>query len=491
MNSKRRADLHRKLSMGAVPRPPDGLAERIKADIPAYLRPDADRERFTWSVAFTMRVAASIILLITSAFVTLHLLEPDTQTAISLAAKQRRAKERPAPPQPAVERYLQRRAGETSSAPATEEVRLEISQDAMPAAAKVNAPRDASRNGLAGQKKAKTQEEDKDGLTVVAEAPARKDERERQALGATSGMFAPEPAPAMADAAPAPAAPPPPPMVAPPESRAMAQAGRMSAPAPAASSSLVTEALADHLSLAPRTNVFGISVDPQVFQNLKSTLERGSRPAATAVDLDAVINYFAGAPARAPRHDVSLEVEASPAPIRVDGDRAVIRVSVDTAAVALADRGSIPPVARDARIEIDINSNSVAHFRRIGGDEALSPEPALLRNVSVTALYELELKPRLQGSQRIATVRLRYRSTTDGRERVITRVIHGNDVAGKWTRASHRHRLASLGAVWGETLRESSGGAEVAERAAELASQDPADTRAKELANVASVTGGR
>ena len=62
MNSKRRAELQRKLSMGAVPRPPADLSDRIKADIPQYLRTVEDRDRFTGSVAFSMRVAASILI---------------------------------------------------------------------------------------------------------------------------------------------------------------------------------------------------------------------------------------------------------------------------------------------------------------------------------------------------------------------------------------------------------------------------------------------
>ena len=59
MNSKRRAELQRKLSMGAVPHPPAGLSDRIKADIPQYLQMEAERARFSGSVAFSMRVAAS------------------------------------------------------------------------------------------------------------------------------------------------------------------------------------------------------------------------------------------------------------------------------------------------------------------------------------------------------------------------------------------------------------------------------------------------
>jgi hypothetical protein len=57
-----------------------------------------------------------------------------------------------------------------------------------------------------------------------------------------------------------------------------------------------------------------------------------------------------------------------------------------------------------------------------------------------------------------------------------------------WISASHRHRLASLGAVWGETLKGMAGANDVARRAEELASQAPEDAKARELADVANAT---
>src|SRR5688500_904905 len=135
MNSKRRAELQRKLSMGAVPRPPADLSDRIKADIPQYLQADADRERFTGSVAFSMRVAASILLLITTAFVTLRLLEPETKQTASLAPRPKLV--------PALTRY--QTTTETAvpeRQAAAEEVRLDIAQDAsaVPSPASVPLP---------------------------------------------------------------------------------------------------------------------------------------------------------------------------------------------------------------------------------------------------------------------------------------------------------------------------------------------------------------
>ncbi|HJQ40205.1 MAG TPA: hypothetical protein VKB93_23930, partial [Thermoanaerobaculia bacterium] len=70
------------------------------------------------------------------------------------------------------------------------------------------------------------------------------------------------------------------------------------------------------------------------------------------------------------------------------------------------------------------------------------------------------------------------------------RELHGSDFANPWTSASRRHRLASLGAVWGESLRDSRGGTDVAKRAEELASQAPRDERARELADVAAASSG-
>src|SRR5688572_6250948 len=81
MNSRRRADLHRRLSMGAVPRPPEGLLERIKGDIPSHLHAAPEREQATRSLALSLRVAASIITLILTAVVTRELLEPERKHA--------------------------------------------------------------------------------------------------------------------------------------------------------------------------------------------------------------------------------------------------------------------------------------------------------------------------------------------------------------------------------------------------------------------------
>lgn len=506
MNTKRRAELQRKLSMGAVPRPPADLSDRIKADIPQYLRTDADRERFTGSVAFSMRVAASILLLITTAFVTLRLLDPQTKQTASLAPRPKLV--------PAVTRYQTTTA---TAAPerqaAAEEVRLDIAQDAIavPPPASVPPPAqpriapvqiaeadresDAAASGVAG------------GVVGGFAEEIRTEERaEPKALaelppaGAIAGAeAAAEPAPQVADVAnetaaksvardrrasramPAPAPPSAPAMAPPPPPAELSVT---------ASAPLISVAHADELELRQKSEVFGISVDPNVFDHVKDALQKGTRPAAASVNVDALVNYFAGPPARAPRRNVALEVEVSPAPIEAEGDHAILRFTIDTARTAVGPRESTPPAATDARIEIEFDKKAVAHFRRIGTSAPVSPESTLLHNLSVTGLYQLELHPGLKGTQHVATVRLRYRSITNGKQQVITHVVRGSDLARNWERASRRHRLASLGAVWSESLKGAASRIDVAKRAEELATQEPKDSRARELANAASATAG-
>ena len=76
MTTKRKAELQRKLALAPVPKPPADLADRIKGEIPKQLLVDTakERARFRQAVAFNVRVAASILLLVSSVYLALHLL---------------------------------------------------------------------------------------------------------------------------------------------------------------------------------------------------------------------------------------------------------------------------------------------------------------------------------------------------------------------------------------------------------------------------------
>lgn len=473
MTTKRRAELQRKLSMGAVPRPPADLSDRIKADIPQYLQLDTDRSRFTGSIAFSMRIAASILLLITTAFVTLRLLEPETRQTASMAPRPKLV--------PAVTRYQTTTESAAQERPAAaDEVRLEIAQDTIPVPISAAAPAPqqvAQRNRrqndqaivetITGGYAEESRVEDRaarERQPAIAEF-GRPAERDDERAEADASLAAPAAAPAP------PSAP-------------------VHAPVTvAASAPLISEAHADMLQLKQEAEVFGISIDPNAFNEVKKALQNGTRPPSDRVNVDALVNYFAGPPARSPRSDVAIEVEASPAPVEADGDHAVLRFTVDTSRIEVKPHQSTPPVATDARVEIEFDRKAVAKFRRIGGPPVTS-ESMLLHNLSVTGLYQLELHPGLKSTQRVATIRLHYRSVKDGSQHSTSRLIRGEDLSRDWSQATRRHRLASLGAVWSETLKSSAIRFDVAQRAEELATQEPDDSRARELANAASATAG-
>jgi hypothetical protein len=366
---------------------------------------------------------------------------------------------------PAVLRYRsQQPAAQTASMPPAE---TEVSRDILqylPAPAPVAPPQEIRAEAANVTS----------GRVTATEAPAM--QMADAALGATAPASAPPPPPMAA-------APPPSRMMAPERAEEADEQLTVHAAAPA----LVSQAYARSLQLEQH-EVFGISLDPAAFPAIRTSIESGRRPSPDRIDVEALVNYFAGA--QSSRRDVALEVEASPAPIAVEGDVAFLRFTVDTAKIAVPARASVPAIARDAHLHIDIDTNAVASFRRIGDSENEESEEALLYNTSVTGLYELKLKPNLRSSQRIATVRLQYVSVKTGRKQTLTRVIRGADLATTWDRASRRHRLAALGAVWSETLRGPRGGVEIAQRAEELATQNPQDSRARELAAAASLSTG-
>ena len=500
MNVKRRAELQRKLSLTAVPRPPAGLAERIKADIPKYLDAENERRRLSRSMTLNFRIAASIILLVSSVLVTMHLLREGDPNLVSM-------KTAAALPPRAPMAAPQRAADVTVTSPTPSEVRVEIAQAppaAMPVAVpapEVPAPEIAAQRQRARAEAAPVQQLADARVAARNETAPARDALAENAGGVEGGVVggtvgnvvggavsegivvqsAPQ---QMADNAPAPAAPP----AAPVATAAATAAPRMAKTAN--SSSIVREAYAVDLDLGPRRAVFGISVDADVFHQIKTTLENGGRPAANRVNVDALVNYFAGAPAKPPKHGVRLEVEASPAPVQTSGNGGIVRFTVDTEAMPIAGGASTPPIAKDASLDVDIDGDAVASFHRIGESDDIAPESALLHNVSVTGLYALELKSGLRAMQRVATIRLRYTSVSDGRTHTIERVIHAGDFTRPWTAASRRHRLASLGAVWGESLKGTGGGVDIARRAEELALQDRRDARAKELAAAANASSG-
>jgi hypothetical protein len=430
-----------------------------------------------------MRVAASILMLITTAFVTLRLLEPETRKNASMAP-------RPQLVRPAVTRYRTAPAADAAraaEAPA-EEVRLDIQQEAAaPAtstpppgrmmasepALEVPAPQVADRRD--DDRQFADDFEKKDAAATGAVAGFAEDSvtssegvREERQVAKTLNRAA-QPVPATAGLA-APAAP------------SMAQP-RVNAP-----TSMVTEAYAYELPLAQKSEVFGISVDPNVFRSHPDVAREGARPDEESVNVEALVNYFAGPPTR-------------PRQRRASRSRGVARAGRSRrrsrrpalhrrhAARSRRSRELDPPIARDARVDVDFNGQAVASFHRIGDDDPIESESVLLYNVSVTGLYDSSCARASErsASRRCAALSLRHRRQAALHQHV----IHGRDLAGDWKHASRRHRLASLGASGRSRSSGSHKAIDVARRAEELVTQNPKDPLARELAHAANARPAR
>lgn len=499
MTTKRKAELQRRLSMASVPKPPAGLADRIKTDIPDLLGTARERARLSSSVAFNLRVAASIILLISSAYLCIQLLSradrnADTPMAVAALKSERNVAVQTMPADNAPHRT------EVAAAPAIA-APAPSSATGVSASPVIAAP-EPQRQAFAPElelKKSSELRRNEDDAATSRRADTTNQAKEEPAMIVAQAPAVPAPPPPLPAAAARPAL----------RDQAVAEKTEHGVEGGVAGSvaggvaggmvrgvvgGVISSARANDLDFAARNEVFGISVDADAFARVKNAIEHGERP--RGVNVEALINYFAGPPeGRAPR-EVGLEVEASPAPVSAGPRAFIIRTTVDTARAELAPGASVPPIATNARMEIELDGNAVISHRRAGAGEALSGfEPTLLKNVSVTALYEVELRSNLSWRQPIATVRLHYRSAANGREKTITRVVHASDIARPWIDSSRRHRLASLGATWGETLknapgapREATEATVVARRAEELANQEPRDTRARELAVLASAS---
>src|SRR3954464_13684410 len=116
MTRNRKADLQRKLAMAPVAKPPAGLADRIKNDIPRRLGFEPERTQLRKSAMFNLRIAASIILLVSSAYLALRLvsrselnMSPKTASTTNSDSAPRAALALPnTPPEPGSARVQER-----------------------------------------------------------------------------------------------------------------------------------------------------------------------------------------------------------------------------------------------------------------------------------------------------------------------------------------------------------------------------------------------
>lgn len=409
MSANRKADLQRKLALAPVPRPPAGLAERIKREIPKQLAiqdTELERRRFSSAVAFNMRVAASILLLISSVYLCLNILSRGEKENASiehaekiLNAPESHARVAPvAPPPVAKTAAANDAAGVTSGVDAA-------------------APQVAEKKTVADERAPLVAEAHTEQLADNEVAKPKREE--------TQDFVKVEPTPA-----PAPAPPPPPPLA----DAQTAEAPVVTVPAAAGAvpGEFVRSAKAADLALGLPLTLFGIDVATHALAKGNSAAMLVGRFAATA---------------QAPSHGIRVEADIAPSPF--DATKQLLRVSIDMPSADVAPHSSVPPVASDAKLTIDIDEKNVGTRKPLVGVTS-NEEHVLVANSSVTALYEIEIDPQASRRAVLATVELRYKSLKTGKMETITRTIRRSSVAESWEKASKRMKAASLAASIGK-----------------------------------------
>jgi len=417
MTHNRKADLQRKLAMASVATPPDGLADRIKNDIPNDLRfaPERARKQMRQSAMFNLRIAASIVLLVSSLYFALHLFSRAGSNANAVAAfhepasapapmRQANVTLPNTPPQPGSIHPQQ--AADLPTLPGAPPSSIGSVQPAMRLSEK---KREEAVGMTAGTPayvdtvEAPTAAPEPMIVTNAAPSPGRVAEMEG---------FAPERAKSdLATTAKTSAAP----------SIASAQAAGALAPPPPAAAPRMAEAR----DAAPARN----------FVAIEESIARGETPRNG--DLDVIVRHFA-APENVPT-GVRVELEASSAPL--DPSKRLLRVSVDAAASNGED------------ITLTFGDAIESHHALTG---TLAPNE--------TALYEIEFKRTATPDQTIASVKVGG----------VTRTIRGSDLH-TWNSASTRMKRASLAAAWARTLQSRSRADAIVVRAREAHIDDLAD----------------
>jgi len=292
MTRNRKADLQRKLTLAPVATPPTGLADRIKSDIPKQLGFESERVQVRSSAMFNLRIAASIILLVSGLYVVLRVLTPSelNQEPARLSIKPKAAAERRAaiampttPPEP----------GSAREQPRSDLPPMPISPPARVAPLPIGRIAEAKREEAVG---------------MTAGAPAYVDTRDRE----TSFDRI-----AAANAAPPASAPPPPPAAVAEQPPLMGiEGGALPKQQAAAKSSTFTT----HESAPDRD-----------FLAIEDAITRGETP--RLADTSAIVQHFAS-PERTPAH-LRVEIEASGAPL--DPTKWLLRVSIDAPASSSVD----------------------------------------------------------------------------------------------------------------------------------------------------------
>jgi len=161
--------------------------------------------------------------------------------------------------------------------------------------------------------------------------------------------------------------------------------------------------------------------------------------------------------------------------------------------------GTLQTIAKDAKVQVEFNPQAVARYRLLGyenrdiADERFRDEKVDAGEIgaghSVTALYEIELRPDAPSGSLAAALHLRYRAPEIGNVTETIRKLYLSELAPSWEKASPGFRMAALVAQFAEILKQSPWAKgslnDVARQARTAAGELAKNAKASELADLA------
>ncbi|MEM8961442.1 MAG: von Willebrand factor type A domain-containing protein [Acidobacteriota bacterium] len=127
--------------------------------------------------------------------------------------------------------------------------------------------------------------------------------------------------------------------------------------------------------------------------------------------------------------------------------------------------GTLQTIAAEAKIQVDFNPETVTRYRLLGyenrdvADQDFRNDAVDAGEIgaghTVTALYEIKVRPDLDRTDALATIHLRWGSVAEGQVIETSRTLLNGELAPTWESASDRLRLAATVAEYGEILKRS------------------------------------
>jgi hypothetical protein len=198
------------------------------------------------------------------------------------------------------------------------------------------------------------------------------------------------------------------------------------------------------------------------YKRIKTALDAGRLPAATASRVEELLNHFTYSyPAPTGDRAVAVSVEVATCPWDVNRRLARIALKARDARPGEGDK----PVASELTTNVHFNAASTSAWRLIGYETGSAapggtfPAADLAAGRGVTALYEIVpvagVNPNTASPANLFTVSVTYRDTVGGQRETISDDARDTGTAAGFDRASEDFRFASAVAAFGMLLRDS------------------------------------